>query len=68
MLETDGLKHILKKILHPINKLEIGSYISDGDHKNQTVIDTLKWDEEDEVPNHMIGELVVENDPIRHQG
>jgi len=68
MLESDGLKHILKKVLHPSNKLEIGSYISDGDHKNQSVIDTLKWEDDDDVPNPMIGELVVENEPIRYQG
>ena len=68
MLESDGLAHILRKILHPNNQLEVASYISDGDHKNQKIIDTLKWDEDDEVPNHMIGQIVVENQPIRYQG
>ena len=68
MLESDGLKHILKKVLHPNNELEIRSYISDGDHKNQAVIDTLKWDDDDDVRNPMIGQLVVENEPIRYQG
>ena len=68
MLEADGVKHILKKILDPRNKLEVASYISDGDHKNQTVIDNLKWEEDDDVPNPMIGQNVVENSPIRYQG
>ena len=68
MLEADGLKHILKKILHPSNELEVRSYVSDGDHKNQTVIDTLKWEEDDDVPITMIGQQVVENEPIRYQG
>ena len=68
MLEGDGIKHILKKILHPDTGVEIESYISDGDHKNQVVMDTLKWDEEDEVPRHMIGQLVVQNKPTRYQG
>ena len=68
MLEADGVKNIFKKINHPSNKMEIGSWVSDGDQKSQNIMNTLKWNEDDDVPRPMVGQLVVENTPTHYQG
>ena len=50
------------------NKLEIASYVTDGDNKCQKIMDELKWNENDGVQNILVGQCVVENRPIRYMG
>ena len=50
------------------NKLEIVSYVTDGDNKCQKIMDELKWNENDGVQNILVGQCVVENRPIRYMG
>ena len=50
------------------NKLEVASYVTDGDNKCEKIMDELKWNENDEVQNILVGQLVVENRPIRYMG
>ena len=50
------------------NKLEVASYVTDGDNKCEKIMAELKWNENDEVQNILVGQLVVENRPIRYMG
>ena len=50
------------------NKLEIASYVTDGDNKCQKIMEKLKWNENDGVQNILVGQPVVENRPLRYMG
>ena len=67
-LEGRGVKAIMKDLMKPENEVRITDITTDGDTAPCKIASGLVWDEGDGVPDALVGQKVVKNEPKLHRG